>query len=358
MRRPVVLHVVDTLAVGGAERIAVDLANGLDPAAWAVTLVPTRAGGPLEAEVGAHVTVDVLDRRSRWDRAGLERLRALVPPGGAIVHAHGWSSMTFCAAALAGKRRARLVFHDHLGDSSTIGIHYRLVGWAMVDWYIAVDQHQATHWPWRGPRTSVVPNGVAVDQFRVKRAFDPTSPARLCMVANIRAGKGHDTLATALGILTESGRALEVDLIGDRVDPPYEQRWLPAAPESVRSALRFRGLRSDVPAVLADYDLGVLASDSESGPIALIEYLAAGLPFVVTDVGQIPRQLPPELTRWAVPPGDAAALAAAIAESLDQSADLRRLRSEQGLELARERLSIERAVSQVDAIYRRLLGLG
>ena len=50
--------------------------------------------------------------------------------------------------------------------------------------------------------------------------------------------------------------------------------------------IEFRGSVEDTASLLASADCGVLSSNSEGLPVALLEYGMAGLPVVVTDVGQ------------------------------------------------------------------------
>ena len=62
----------------------------------------------------------------------------------------------------------------------------------------------------------------------------------------------------------------------------------------------------------------VLFSNYENLPCVLIEAQASGLPAVATEVGGVPELLPPDGTHgYLVPPGDEAALAAALAYVLD-----------------------------------------
>jgi glycosyltransferase involved in cell wall biosynthesis len=73
------------------------------------------------------------------------------------------------------------------------------------------------------------------------------------------------------------------------------------------------GPRDDVPRILAECDIGVLSSTSEGLPVSLLEYGAAGLAPLVTDVGQC-----------AAVVGDAGAVvpASAPADMADQLIDL------------------------------------
>ena len=78
----------------------------------------------------------------------------------------------------------------------------------------------------------------------------------------------------------------------------------------------FGGWSDDVPALLAGADVFVLPSEWEGQPLVLQEALAAGRPIVATEVGGV-RALTGDDAAVLVPPGDPAALAAAILRVLD-----------------------------------------
>jgi glycosyltransferase involved in cell wall biosynthesis len=80
------------------------------------------------------------------------------------------------------------------------------------------------------------------------------------------------------------------------------------------SSVRFLEDVVDVSGLLAASDIGVLSSQSESAPNALLESMAAGLPVVGTDVPGIREIVPSGQTGSLVPPRDAEALAAALLE--------------------------------------------
>jgi glycosyltransferase involved in cell wall biosynthesis len=72
------------------------------------------------------------------------------------------------------------------------------------------------------------------------------------------------------------------------------------------------GLRPDVAAVLAAGDVFVLPSLSEGLPLALLEAMFAGRAIVASDVGEVGAALDHGRAGLLVPPGNAAALAAAL----------------------------------------------
>jgi glycosyltransferase involved in cell wall biosynthesis len=79
--------------------------------------------------------------------------------------------------------------------------------------------------------------------------------------------------------------------------------------------VRFLGIRSDVPRLLAAADVSTLASDWEGLPIAILESMAAGLPIVSTAVDGV-AELVREGEGILVPPGQPTALASALAQLL------------------------------------------
>lgn len=88
------------------------------------------------------------------------------------------------------------------------------------------------------------------------------------------------------------------------------------------------GVIDDVPTFLANIDVMVLTSDTESLPNAVIEAMAAGVPCIATDVADVPFLI--QDRRFLVKPGDASDMADALSRMLDLAPEARR---QFGLEL-------------------------
>jgi glycosyltransferase involved in cell wall biosynthesis len=97
----------------------------------------------------------------------------------------------------------------------------------------------------------------------------------------------------------------------------------------------FLGLMQRVPEMLAACDIFALASHWEGAPMAAIEAMAAGLPVVATAVGGVPDLVVDGATGLLTPPGDDAALAAALAALADDPEKRRRFGSAAGLRAVR-----------------------
>ena len=112
-------------------------------------------------------------------------------------------------------------------------------------------------------------------------------------------------------------------MVGDGPDRMALQRRA----QRFGSRVRFTGFvpHAAVPAVLAHVDLLVLPSLYEDLSSALIEAMAAGLPVVATGVGGTADLVQDGVNGLLVPPGDPAALAAAISRVLADPAAAARL---------------------------------
>ncbi len=121
----------------------------------------------------------------------------------------------------------------------------------------------------------------------------------------------------------------------------------------VGSAVSFLGYRRDLPRIAAAADVAVLSSDNEGTPVWLIEAAAAGRPAIATNVGGTAEVVSPE-SGILVPPDDEDALAAAISQ-LDGDPGLRHRMGARAREHALGRYSVERLLTDIDALYRELL---
>jgi len=203
--------------------------------------------------------------------------------------------------------------------------------------------------------SDVIPVGIPLERFR--QPFDrqalrrelgaATEDVILTFAGRLDEQKGVNVLLEAAAIFMPRLTCARLWIVGQGpLRPPLEGQ---AHSLGLESAAHFWGKRDDVERILAASDLFVLPSRYEALPIALLEALAAGLPAVATQVGEVESVVQDGVNGFTVLPGDAAALAGAI-ERLAASAALRQRMGEKAREMAMrfdERVTFQ----QLEKIY-------
>src|ERR1019366_4430635 len=109
------MHVLASLALGGAERAAVNLVNALPRENYRPYLCTTRREGPLREAVAADVGRIALERKSRFDSRAMRCLVDFIRTQKImILHAHG-SSLFVAALAAWFPPHPIVIWHAHYG---------------------------------------------------------------------------------------------------------------------------------------------------------------------------------------------------------------------------------------------------
>jgi len=149
--------------------------------------------------------------------------------------------------------------------------------------------------------------------------------ATVLTLARLHPSKGHDVLLRAVAMLHDQGVDLRLRLAGDgphRGDLEALTREL-----KLDGRVSFLGsiAESDCIREMHRADVFVLASHAEPLGVAYMEAMAAGIPTIGTAAGGVGEIISSGRDGLLVPPGDAASLAAAIRQLLDDAALRRRL---------------------------------
>lgn len=168
-----------------------------------------------------------------------------------------------------------------------------------------------------------IPLGAGIEDWPVRppRPREAGRPIRLVHVGSLNRVKDQLTLLRAVARLANMGVPFHVDLLGQDTLGGAVQR---AAHElGVARHTTFHGFlpQRELRPVVERADLLLVSSRHEAGPVVLSEAALAGVPTVGTEVGQV-RDWAPDAA-VAVPVGDSAGMAAAIAALVDD--DARRL---------------------------------
>lgn len=143
----------------------------------------------------------------------------------------------------------------------------------------------------------------------------PGQPDRLVCMSRLAAGKGLEDLLDALALLKRAGSPVQADVVGaGPLEAELRQR---AVHLDLEDRVRFPGFIRPQDGALHMAAIGVLPSHAEGFPNTLLEYWAAGLAVVASDLPGVREAMDGHPAARLVPPGDPSALAAALATLLE-----------------------------------------
>lgn len=147
--------------------------------------------------------------------------------------------------------------------------------------------------------------------------------SELVCVASLQPQKGQRFLVDACGLLRDAGRSVHCTLVGEGEERPLLEERILALDLADVVTLAGSQPRDRVVAFVGSADVIVQPSvvlrsgKTEGIPVALMEALAAERAVVASGVSGIPELVVDGVTGLLVPPGDTAALAAAVGRLLD-----------------------------------------
>jgi glycosyltransferase involved in cell wall biosynthesis len=181
---------------------------------------------------------------------------------------------------------------------------------------------------WRFPeqRIRFIPNGIDCARFAAKP--DPTALPRsadellIGSVGTLRREKNFGRLIRTFANLSPEPKCRLV-LIGDGPDRPALEAL--ARDLGVADRVTFAGQMLNPERALGLLDIFALSSDTEQMPLSLLEAMAAALPVVATDVGDVRGMLTDDNRRLVVPRDDEQAFTSALKTLLTDATLRRRL---------------------------------
>jgi glycosyltransferase involved in cell wall biosynthesis len=203
-----------------------------------------------------------------------------------------------------------------------------------------------------------IPNGIVVEAYSRPPAADAIpglarAPGEMVIgtVAGLRAVKNLPRLVRAFAAIPVPGARLVIVGSG----PESERIAAEARRLGVAERVLLPGFLADPSRYLGLFDIFALSSDSEQFPISLVEAMAAGLPVVATDVGDVPDMVSADNLPLIVHREDEAAFAAAL-ESLAERGDLRRAIGLANREKAAADYGESRMIERYAALYGEAIG--
>jgi glycosyltransferase involved in cell wall biosynthesis len=298
-----ILHVIQELGTGGAERILISAYRGAREAGHEVFVAA--APGPLAAELEGEVFPLPLVRRKPWrlPAAALAVRRAVRASRPDVIHAY---NPTMALAAGLASRRPGLVNLQGVAEEdwpSTVRL-VRLSGLEPV----ACGPGVAAALEENGlPPFATVPNAVGPAPPPGER-LGPENEKLVLAVGRLVEQKNHELAIRAIAEVPGATLAI----VGDGPLRPELERLA----AELGAPVIFTGVRRDARALMGSADLVVMPSRWEGLPLSALEALASGTPLVATNVRGL-RELLTDGENALLVPEEPEALAAAIRRVLE-----------------------------------------
>ena len=369
-----VLHLVDSLNIGGTETQMAYVALRMQRNGHRITVGCLRAEGPL-LQVLQRGDVPVIEFRKGKTLLSLNGVRQMLYLAAFlrgrfdVVHAHDlWSTLLGVPAARVARIPVIISSRRYLADlewytplrNRVVRLMYRLSTRVLVNSQ-AVREHLVARDQVAPEKVRVVYNAVDVERFmavrRRGRKLLPMIAERsriVSVLANMYSRvKGHGCLISAARIVCECEPDVVFLLIGDGPERPSLEAQ--ARDAGLDKHVVFIGRRTDVPELLACCDLSVLPSENEGFPNALLESMCSGLPVVATAAGGSKEIIENGVNGLLVAAGNPEEIAAAVLRLLRDPRLAKRLASA-GQKDVRKRFSFDRLMAELDHLYKEPLG--
>ncbi|WP_231567325.1 glycosyltransferase family 4 protein [Lacinutrix sp. Hel_I_90] len=313
-----VLQLIDSLHTGGAERVAVNIANALASQITASYLCATREEGLLKESIAKDVGYLFLSKKKAIDLKAISTLSNYIKSNKIeIIHAHSTSFFLAVLLKLVNKR-LKIVWHDHYGGSAFLEKRPFKILKICSGYFSQIFSVNTALEAWA--KTNLKCKEVMyLSNFAIENANQAVTSLkggdgkRIIHLANLRPQKDHFTLLEAFKKVNSLYPEWSLHCVGKDFEDAYSK--------AIHN--RIKGLKlekqafiygslPDISNILKQSTIAVLASKSEGLPIALLEYGLAGLPVVVSDVGDCKRVIESPHLGQLIPAENASRLSQAI----------------------------------------------
>jgi sugar transferase (PEP-CTERM/EpsH1 system associated) len=375
-RRIKILHVLDSLGVGGLERVVIDVVNGLDQSSFEQTVCCiTRRGEAAQFLKAEARTVDLGKGVEADHLMPFKIARVIRAEQPDIIHTQNWTGIDASLARIITllNRRCRLVHSEHGRNFPYIEFEplkrrlARRFLYHVADQVFAISNEVRSYYcretGFPIGRMQVIPNGIdprRIDQFT--QADGQAARRELGMavedfvigtVARLDRTKDTITLVRAFGRLPRELRESSTLLIvGDGDQLAALKQFI--AEHELSHRVILTGMRHDVPRLLRVMDVFALTSLSEGLPMTALEAMCARLPIVATNVGALPELVEEGMTGFLVKPKDDAAIAEKLI-MLFRQRDLGRSFGEAGRRKVEREFSLDLMLQRYAELYHSMI---
>jgi glycosyltransferase involved in cell wall biosynthesis len=281
-----ILQVIDTLNVGGGERVFVDMCNILKENDENIEVLFLFTPGKLHNELNNEICFNSLDRKSKWSFSKMYECSLYLKQND-VIHCHFRHVYKYIALiCFVFRIKSKIILHDHYGSIDVNKkIPFLFKGFLKPKLYIGVSNSLCE---WAFEFLKINKNEVFLLQNIILKTTNVEKMLKqkdLILVSNIKPIKNNQF---AIDIVKKSKFSLMI--VGRNQDDEYFNELV-----NKKSNLNVeinQKIQKTQP-IFSNFKLGLHTSVSESGPLVLIEYLAQGLPFLAYETGEVAKVLKP-----------------------------------------------------------------
>lgn len=293
-----VLHIIPTLASGGAEKMLVDIVEEMKKYDIGIEILVLSKIDDFYSDKIKKLGIPL--HFGKYEKIyhffHISTIRNFIKKGGFdIIHTHLFAPQLFTAIAkFFTFKRFKLVTTEHSTHNRRreITLFRFLDKWmySQYDKIIAITDgvklELTKYLPFTLNKTIVINNGIKLDEYKNANTIDRKQLVEnynqgdilILMVAAMRSQKDHETVIRATKLLPENYHILFVG-DGERTVEVKDYAKKYGSPN-----IHFLGRRSDVPSIMKSSDIFVLSSHWEGFGLVAVEAMATGLPVIASDV--------------------------------------------------------------------------
>jgi glycosyltransferase involved in cell wall biosynthesis len=306
-----IVQIIDSLEIGGAEKMAINYANALSGKIEFSGLVATRAEGNLKPQLNDSVSYLFLKKKSTIDFGAVSRLRKYCKEN-RVEYLQPHSSSYFTALLLKlVYPKVNIIWHDHNGLSEFISTQKSFALKIASRFFkgIIVVNYKLKAWAEKELNCNKViylPNFTAIDNSEIaETVLMGMAGKRILCLANLRDQKNHFFLLEVAEKLKESNPNWTFHLIGKDFEDDYSTRLKALIKDKhLENHVFIYGSKNDIKNIINQSDIAILTSKSEGLPVSLIEYGLSKKAVVSTKVGEIPLIIRDNVNGFIVEPDD------------------------------------------------------
>jgi len=299
---PHIMHIIESLEFGGAEKVVVHLANKLS-INNKVSICITKRKGELINELEKTISIYFLHSPEGNDLSLPSKIRKLlINESVDILHSHNWGVFLESALAVRKTQHVKLISTIHgpytaysPGIKSKIKIKLRHLSEKYLSRYfykiITVSSSIQTY----------IKKDINIDQLKLLTIYNgledigknikkqKNNKVRFITVGRLAKIKNHRLMLDAFKIIMENNYGFEFTIVGDGPEKNALMKY--CSNLGLDKYVKFLGFKTDVKNILLAHDVFLLSSEYEGISIALLESMSLSMPAIATSVGGIPETI-------------------------------------------------------------------